>query len=209
MVRRGFSLVEILVVIAIVMLLVAMVLPIMQTARQQAHKVTCASNLRQIGLSLEMYSLDYSGYFPKEEVMSSPIWTTWQMLLKPYIDKNQKKEAGYYTNLVHKCPADHDTYINAWSDNSYSYNSHLSLDNIRPRFFPYEVRAKIAVIVDGYAYFSIWGLNNRVYYRHDTRRIDNYYANGRTIHIGTCNALMGDLRIENVKDVTYAMTTWY
>ena len=61
--RDGFTLIELLVVIAIISLLAAMLLPALSNARDQARKVVCASNLRQIAIGMRMYLDDYNGYF--------------------------------------------------------------------------------------------------------------------------------------------------
>ncbi|MFH1707259.1 MAG: DUF1559 domain-containing protein [Planctomycetota bacterium] len=45
----------------------ALILPILRSARSIAYKAGCASNLRQIGLALEMYLHDYNGFFPQHE----------------------------------------------------------------------------------------------------------------------------------------------
>jgi prepilin-type N-terminal cleavage/methylation domain-containing protein/prepilin-type processing-associated H-X9-DG protein len=62
--RRGFTLVELLVVVAIIAILAALLLPALAAAKAKAKRINCVSNLKQIGQALQMYVDDNSDSLP-------------------------------------------------------------------------------------------------------------------------------------------------
>jgi prepilin-type N-terminal cleavage/methylation domain-containing protein/prepilin-type processing-associated H-X9-DG protein len=62
--RQGFTLVELLVVMAIIAILAAILFPVFAQAREAARKTMCLSNMRQIGMGMQMYVQDYDEMYP-------------------------------------------------------------------------------------------------------------------------------------------------
>src|SRR5687768_15602075 len=65
--RRGFTLVELLVVIGIIAVLISILLPTLRGVRRQANLVQCSSNMRQCAMAMLMYVQDNKGRFPASE----------------------------------------------------------------------------------------------------------------------------------------------
>lgn len=75
--RRGFTLVELLVVIGIIALLISILLPSLNKARAAAQTIKCSSNLRQIAQAMQLYLNDSKGVLPPSTVGSGAVGEPW------------------------------------------------------------------------------------------------------------------------------------
>jgi prepilin-type N-terminal cleavage/methylation domain-containing protein/prepilin-type processing-associated H-X9-DG protein len=94
--RRGFTLVELLVVIAVIAILAALLLPALSMAKLSAQQTSCLNNLKELGLSVKMYLNDFKGYPPRGG--SGPQWPA---ELYPFYNN---------TNIL-ACPSERALYI--------------------------------------------------------------------------------------------------
>jgi len=113
--KSAFTLIELLVVIAIIAILAAILFPVFAKAREKARQISCASNLKQLGLGFAQYTQDADekypcGTAPSTDVRNYGQGTGWAGEIYPYI-----KSDGVYI-----CPDD------SYEDFSYGYNQNIA-----------------------------------------------------------------------------------
>ncbi len=101
----AFTLIELLVVVAIIAILASMLLPALAGAKESARRISCVNNMRQLGLSEQMFADDNEGKFTPRQ---APYWP--ERLLSYYVN----------SNLLH-CPSDAAAHqrsyiVNGWND---------------------------------------------------------------------------------------------
>lgn len=111
--RWGFTLIELLVVIGIIAVLAGLLFPVFARARASARQTQCISNLRQIGMSIELYAMDYSDLYPfavdPTDRYTPQIWweyPEWQQWI-PYMPFLHEVLQPYQKSAeIWRCPAD-------------------------------------------------------------------------------------------------------
>jgi prepilin-type N-terminal cleavage/methylation domain-containing protein/prepilin-type processing-associated H-X9-DG protein len=81
--RSGFTLIELLVVIAIIGILIALLLPAVQAARESARMLKCSTNLKQLGLAVDVFHETYEKYPPARYRDDYP---SWLVLILPFLE---------------------------------------------------------------------------------------------------------------------------
>jgi len=134
--RSAFTVIEIIIVVAIILTLAGMTIPAIQHITHMARRMSCASNLRQIGIAALAYAGDYEGLLPCAERRSPEVGDaspTWYCQLPAYVGARDVARAG----KIFQCAAWRDSArvaFKAASPKSLKWNVRLECDG-RPRFY--------------------------------------------------------------------------
>jgi prepilin-type N-terminal cleavage/methylation domain-containing protein/prepilin-type processing-associated H-X9-DG protein len=100
---RKFTLIELLVVIAIIAILASLLLPALKSARAQAWKMACTSNLKQFGLIMNMYTGDYESYLPSSSSAGTIKWYLGVLHKTGHLPETEWKKAKMDQGGVNVC----------------------------------------------------------------------------------------------------------
>lgn len=125
----GFTLIELLVVISIIALLIGILLPALSSARAVAITMQCSTQMRDIGIALDIYALDHDGHLP---INVSPTGSNkfngkivrWPGLIGPYYSRENTGSSSDVYNFDHyKCPTQvGETPPESLARGTYGYN---------------------------------------------------------------------------------------
>ena len=200
----GFTLIEMLLVILIIVILAGLLLPAIGSAREKGRRVACANNLRQIGMGMLSYAGDYGNHLPTAVNPVNNV--TWDS----YLTTN-----GYTSASAFHCSDDRSVRTGGGAPRSYAISAGVGtalgdycIQGSRLSC-PYLTNSTaIAVATECIAASSVLGVKDNspaTYYFQGSNAVTSAHLNSTTTYPWSCNYLFMDFHAAWVASTTSSM----
>lgn len=198
--KYSFTLIELMVVIAIIGILASLLFPTLGRARKTARDMACVNHLQQIGVAASQYTHD-NDRIQLIRNAKGQTYAGWQTLLKDYMGISSSDYQDYQGQGVYKCPANILTYSNKWENGGLAYSPQFGGSVTPTQYF----EVKTAAILDpsnrvmaGDGYGGNDGrpwIDNQLFFP-SNRGYENYPQFMGTLHKNGINALWADGHVQ-------------
>ncbi|OGV53374.1 MAG: hypothetical protein A2X49_04270 [Lentisphaerae bacterium GWF2_52_8] len=212
-IKEPFTLVELLIVIAIIVLLCSLLLPSLRTAMETAKRISCSNKEKQIYLCWQNYASDFNGYLCPVDtaVMGATMWTPahrpWTNIMRNYLPNvSLPSSNAIHRGTILECPSKpfvsewHDAWYTGYGMNQYGIGGKKAVSE-KPYKTIGMIRLPTQVVAFGDSLADSW-VDQRLGYSWVDRVSHNEFR-----HLKKSNYIFGDGHVEP-KDYSFINPPW-